>query len=104
MALLSESERWVGTYDGTKHHKGSTEGILRTRVLQQRFTLERSLMQNRFLPSYGPGLPGMLAAGLVGITVDTAILKLAYCSTYIRGPGGYFNSCCCMLSGLRLGA
>lgn len=88
MALLSESERWVGTYDGTKHHKGSTEGILRTRVLQQRFTLERSLMQNRFLPPYGPGLPGMLAAGLVGITVNTAILKLAPLLHIHPGSGG----------------
>jgi len=77
LALLSESEWWVGTYDGTKHHKDQQRAFLRTRVLQQRFTLERSLMQNRFLPPYGPGLPGMLAAGLVGITVNTAILKLA---------------------------
>lgn len=45
-------------------------------------------MHNRFLPPYRSGLPGMLAAGLIGITVNTAILKLAPLLHIHPGSGG----------------
>lgn len=50
--------------------------------------VERSLMHKRFLPCYDPGLPGMLAAGFVGITVNTAILELAPLLHIHPGSGG----------------
>lgn len=45
-------------------------------------------MHIRFLPPYRPGLLGMLAAGLIGITVNTGILESAPLLHIHPGSGG----------------
>jgi hypothetical protein len=50
--------------------------------------MQQDSMAHRLVPPYGPGLSGMLAAGLLGITINTAILKGAHLVHIDPGAGG----------------
>jgi hypothetical protein len=57
-------------------------------MLTQGAAMQQDSIADHLLPPYGPGLFAMLAAGLLGITINTAILKAAPLLHIHPGAGG----------------